>query len=141
MLTTVSEATIRSRFYQNLKHISHAMHVRSCHIDYDREMAIVAEIRTDQKKRLIGIGSLAIDTNGGGTGEFAVIVHDDFGGRGLASKLLDVLIGIAAERGLKEFYGFVEPTNGRMTALCEKLGMTRRRVSEDLVRVSLTLEG
>ncbi len=141
MLSTVSEATLRSRFYQNLKHISHAMHVRSCHIDYDREMAIVAEIRTDQKKRLIGIGSLAIDTNGGVSGEFAVIVHDDFGGRGLASKLLDVLIGIAAERGLKEFYGFVEPTNGRMTALCEKLGMTRRRVSEDLVRVSLTLEG
>ena len=140
MLTTVSEATIRSRFYQNLKHISHAMHVRSCHIDYDREMAIVAEIRTDQKKRLIGIGTLAIDTNGG-TGEFAIIVHDEFGGRGLASKLLDVLIGIAAERGLKEFYGFVEPTNGRMTALCEKLGMTRRRVSEDLVRVSLSLEG
>ncbi|MDP1991065.1 MAG: GNAT family N-acetyltransferase [Syntrophales bacterium] len=141
MLTTVSEATIRSRFYQNLKHISHAMHVRSCHIDYDREMAIVAEIRTDHKKRLIGIGTLAIDTNSGVSGEFAVIVHDDFGGRGLASKLLDVLIGIATERGLKEFYGFVEPTNGRMTALCEKLGMTRQRVSEDLVRVSLTLEG
>lgn len=141
MLSTVSGETLRSRFYQNLKHISHAMHVRSCHIDYDREMAIVAEIRTDHKKRLIGIGSLAIDTNGGSAGEFAVIVHDDFGGRGLASKLLDVLIGIAAERGLKEFYGFVEPTNGRMTALCEKLGMTRRRVSEDLVRVSLSLEG
>jgi acetyltransferase len=140
MLSTVSAETLRSRFYQNLKHISHAMHVRSCHIDYDREMAIVAEIRTNQKKRLIGIGSLAIDTNGG-SGEFAVIVHDEFGGRGLASKLLDVLIGIAAERGLKEFYGFVEPTNGRMTALCEKLGMTRRRVSEDLVRVSLSLEG
>jgi acetyltransferase len=141
MLSTVSAETLRSRFYQNLKNLSHAMHVRSCHIDYDREMAIVAEIRADQKKRLIGIGTLAIDTNGGGTGEFAVIVHDDFGGRGLASKLLDVLIGIAAERGLKEFYGFVEPTNGRMTALCEKLGMTRRRVSEDLVRVSLTLNG
>jgi hypothetical protein len=28
-----------------------------------------------------------------------------------------------------------------MTALCEKLGMTRRRASDDLVRVSLTLEG
>jgi acetyltransferase len=140
MLTTVSEATIRSRFYQNLKHISHDMHVRSCHIDYDRQMTIVAETRTDQKKRIVGIGSLTIDTNGGG-GEFAIIVHDDFGGRGLASKLLDVLIGIAAERGLKEFYGFVEPTNGRMTALCEKLGMTRQRTSDDLVRVSLNLEG
>jgi len=141
MLTTVSEATIRSRFYQSLKHISHDMHVRSCHIDYDREMAIVAETRTGEKKRIVGIGSLTADAKGAAAGEFAVIVHDDFGGRGLASKLLDVLIGIAAERGLKEFYGFVEPTNGRMTALCEKLGMTRRRTSDDLVRVSLNLEG
>ncbi len=143
MLTTVSEATIRSRFYQNLKNISHAMHVRSCHIDYDRDMAIVAEIRQDQKRRLIGIGSLAIDANGGAgaSGEFAVLVHDDFGGRGLASKILDILIGIATERGLKEFYGFLEPTNGRMAALCEKLGMTRQRISEDLVRVSLPLVG
>ncbi|MHB8770448.1 MAG: bifunctional acetate--CoA ligase family protein/GNAT family N-acetyltransferase [Syntrophales bacterium] len=141
MLTTVSEATIRSRFYQNLKNISHAMHVRSCHIDYDRDMAIVAEIRQDQKKRLIAIGSLAIDGNGGERGEFAVIVHDDFGGRGLASKILDVLVGIASERGLKEFYGFVEPTNAKMAALCEKLGMTRQRVSDDLVRVSLPLVG
>jgi acetyltransferase len=140
MLTTVSEATIRSRFYQNLKHISHAMHVRSCHIDYDREMAIVAEMRTDQKKRIVGIGSLIVDSNSGPAGEFAVIVHDDFQGQGLASKLLDVLVGIATERGLKEFYGLVEPTNGRMTALCEKLGMTRRRISEDLVRVSLFLK-
>jgi acetyltransferase len=114
--------------------------VRSCHIDYDRDMAIVAETRTDQKKRLIGIGSLTIDANGGNTGEFAVIVHDDFQGRGLASKLLDILLGIATERGLKEFYGFLEPTNGRMTALCEKLGMTRRRTSDDLIRVSLSLE-
>jgi acetyltransferase len=141
MLTTVSEATIRSRFYQNVKQISHAMHVRSCHIDYDRDMTIVAETRTGQKKRIVGIGSLTADANSSAAGEFAVIVHDEFGGRGLASKLLDVLIGIAAERGLKEFYGFVEPTNGRMTALCEKLGMTRRRDSHDLVRVSLNLEG
>jgi hypothetical protein len=35
----------------------------------------------------------------------------------------------------------VEPTNGRMTALCEKLGMTRQRNSDELVRVSLNLEG
>lgn len=140
LLTTVSEATIRSRFYKNFKQISHAMHVHSCHIDYDRDMTIVAETRTDQKKRIVGTGSLTIDA-GGSAGEFAILVHDDFQGRGLASKLLDVLIGIAAERGLKEFYGLLEPTNGRMTALCEKLGMTRSRFSDELVRVSLPLIG
>ena len=71
----------------------------------------------------------------------AIIVHDEFQGRGLAAKLLDILVGIAAERGLHEFYGFLEPTNHRMTALCERLGMTRSRVSNDLVRVGLSLIG
>ncbi len=141
MLSTCSEETIRSRYYQNIKHISHAMLVRSCHIDYDRDMTIVAEMRSDKKRRLIGIGSLTVDVNGGNAGEFAIIVHEEFQGRGLASKLLDVLIGIAGERGLKEFYGFLEPTNGRMTYLCEKLGMTRSRSPDDLIRVSLSLNG
>jgi len=140
MLTSVSPETIRSRFYQSLKQISHAMHVRSCNIDYDREMAIVAEIRREKQKRLIGIGNLIIDAKGT-AGEFAIIVHDEFQGRGLAAKLLDILVGIASERGLNEFYGFLEPTNHRMTALCERLGMTRSRVSNDLVRVGLSLIG
>jgi acetyltransferase len=140
MLTTVSPETIRSRFYHTPKQISHAMHVRSVNIDYDREMAIVAEVRQDKQKRLIGIGNLIIDTSGT-AGEFAIIVHDAFQGRGLATKLLDVLVGIATERGLHEFYGFVEPTNHRMTALCERLGMTRHPISDDLVKVSLSLTG
>ncbi|MCK9364411.1 MAG: GNAT family N-acetyltransferase [Syntrophales bacterium] len=141
MLSTCSQETIRSRYYQNIKNISHAMLVRSCHIDYGRDMTIVAELRADKKRRLVGIGSLTVDVNGGNAGEFAIIVHDDFQKRGLASKLLDVLIGIAEEKGLKEFYGFLEPTNGRMTYLCEKLGMTRSRSADDLVRVSLPLDG
>ncbi len=140
MLTTVSPEALRSRFYHSPKQISHAMHVRSVNIDYDREMAIVAEIRQEKKRRLIGIGNLIIDANGA-AGEFAIIVHDEFQGRGLATKLLDVLVGIASERGLRDFYGFVEPTNHRMTALCERLGMTRSRVSDDLVRFTLSLAG
>ena len=141
MLSTCSEETIRSRFYQNIKHISHSMLVRSCHIDYDRDMTIVAEIRSDRQRRLIGIGSLTVDVNRAKAGEFGIIVHDEFQGRGLAAKLLDVLIGIAGERELKEFYGFLEPTNGRMTYLCDKLGMTRSRTPDDLIRVSLSLDG
>jgi acetyltransferase len=139
MLTSCSETTIRSRYYHNIKNITHAMLVRSCHIDYARDMTIVAEIHIDKKKRIIGIGSLTVDVNGGEAGEFAIIVHDDFQKRGLAAKLLDVLIGIAEERELKEFYGFIEPTNGRMAYLCDKLGMTRSRSPEDLTRVAISL--
>jgi len=54
MLTTVSEETLRSRFFQAIKSITHEMHVRSCNIDYDREMAIVAEVKRGEKRKIIG---------------------------------------------------------------------------------------
>jgi RimJ/RimL family protein N-acetyltransferase len=50
-----------------------------------------------------------------------------------------VIIGIAAERGLTEFYGFIEAKNRKMIQLCEKLGMTREHMGEDLMKVKLIL--
>jgi acetyltransferase len=45
MFTSLSEETMRERFYQTIKTITHEMRVRFCNIDYDREMVMVAEIR------------------------------------------------------------------------------------------------
>ncbi len=102
------------------------MHVRSCHIDYDRDMAIVAEIRQDQKKRLIGIGSLdhrrqRRRRRGNLPSSFTTSSRD---GDWPPSSWMSSS-GSPRSGACKEFYGFLEPTNGRMTALCEKLGMTR----------------
>jgi acetyltransferase len=138
MFTTLSEASLRERFYQLIKTITHAMHVRFCNIDYDREMAIVAEIREGDKRRIIGIGSFVIEPNRKKC-EFSVLVHDDYQRQGLASKLLDILIGIADEKGIEAFYGFVEPTNHRMIRLTEKLGMTSEKASYDLLKMTLRL--
>ena len=40
MLTTLSEKSMRERFFQPIMGISHEVLVRFCNIDYDREMAI-----------------------------------------------------------------------------------------------------
>ena len=138
MFTTLSEASLRERFYHTIKNITHDMHVRFCNIDYNREMAIVAEIRENGKRRLAGIGSFNIESDFRSC-EFSVMVHDDFQGKGLAYKLVDLLIGIADEKGLEEFYGYIQPNNSRMVRLCEKLGMTRESASDDLVKVRLPL--
>jgi acetyltransferase len=138
MFTTLSEETLRERFYQRIKTITHAMHARFCNIDYDREMAIVAEIRERDKRRIIGIGSFVIDPNHN-TCEYSVVVHDDYQRQGLASKLLDILIGIADEKGIEEFYGFVEPTNRRMVKLTEKLDMVAENAAYDLLKMTLRL--
>ena len=138
MFTSLSEATLRERFYQAIKTITHEMHARFCNIDYDREMAIVAEIRENGKRRIIGIGSYMIEPDGKKC-EFSVLVHDDFQGQGLASKLVDIIIGIADEKGLEEFYGYIEPKNRKMVNLTAKLGMVPEKTSYDLVKMILRL--
>ena len=138
MFTTLSPNTLRERFYQAIKTITHEMHARFCNIDYDREMAIVAEIKDKGKRRIIGIASFVIEPDSRKC-EFSVLVHDDYQGRGLAAKLVDIIIGIADEKGLEEFYGYIEPTNAKMVNLTAKLGMVQKRTSYDLLKMTLRL--
>ena len=138
MLTTLSADTIRGRYYQTIRNITHMMHVKSCNIDYDREMAIVAEIREGSTRKIIGVGSFAIENNLTKC-EFAIIVHDDYQGKGLAYKLLDYLIGIAQEKNLEEFYGYIEASNLKMQKLCTKLGMIKESMPDGLMKVRLLL--
>jgi len=139
LFTSVSPETLKGRFFQNVKNITHEMLTRLCNIDYEREIAIVAEVRESQKKRLIGVGQLSIEP-GYETGEFGVIVHDDYQGKGLGYKLSDILIGIAQEKGLDRFVGFVLTSNRKMVNLCRKLGFTVENMPDGLSRVELALK-
>ncbi len=138
LLSTLSEATMRARFFTVVKDISHEMLVRYCNIDYDREMAIVAEVRENEKRKLIGIGRLIIDRDFK-SGEFAVLVHDDFQSKGLGPKLVDVLIGVAEDKELERIYGEVLTENEKMLAVCKKLGFTVEAADMETTRVSLAL--
>ena len=138
LLSSLSQETMRSRFFSVIGDISHEMLIRYCNIDYDREMAIVAELRENDRKRMIGIGRLICDREFR-SGEFAVLVHDAFQGKGLGYKLVDVIIGIAEEKGLESIFGEVLSDNRRMLAVCSKLGFTTEESDEETTRVSLAL--
>jgi acetyltransferase len=101
-------------------------------------MAIVAEIRENAKRKIVGIASFAAESNLKSC-EFAIMVHDNYQGKGLAYKLLDYLIGIAQEKGLEEFFGYIEAGNLKMQRLCEKLGMIKEPLPDGLIRVRLLL--
>ena len=138
MLTSLSEKTLKERFFQTIKQITHEMHVRLCNIDYEREIAIVAEIKEGDKRRIIGMGRLIMEPDLK-KGEFAVVVHDRFQGKGLGYKLVDMVIGIGHEKGLKEIYGFVLSENMRMINMCRRLGCAIEPLEEDITKVSLAL--
>jgi len=139
LLMTASEETLRGRFLENLVNITHEMLVRFTNIDYDREMAIVAELTRGKKKRIIGVARLMGEADRG-RGEFAVLVHDDFQGRGLGYKLTDMIIGIAREKGLREINGYVDANNRRMLRVVEELGFVVVSTTDCVSSVTLSLE-
>ena len=137
MLDTLSEESLRVRFFATRK-ITHELLVQFCNIDYDQEVSIIAEIRKDGKKKMIG-GSSLIREPDSERGEFAVLVHDDYQRMGLGAKLIDVLIGIAEEKGMEEIYGTVLSENYKMLALCRKMGFNVKLETDGVSRVTLPL--
>jgi len=138
LLSCLSDESSRSRFFYKLKHITHGMLTRFCNIDYDREMAIIAEYTSDGKRRSVGDGRLIVKPSSE-MAEFAILVADDFQSNGLGLKLADILIGIAREKGLKSIYGYVLSDNKRMLGLAKKLGFTIEKVSLEESKLTLAL--
>ncbi|HUI85982.1 MAG TPA: GNAT family N-acetyltransferase [Nitrososphaerales archaeon] len=133
----LSEETSRRRFFSVIKDMSHDSLVRFCNIDYDREMAFVAEVRENGKRVEIAVGRLIMEPREN-RGEFAVVVADRYQDQGLGTKLVDMLIGVAEEKGLESIYGLVLPENIEMITVCENLGFKVSR-QEDNMFVELKL--
>jgi acetyltransferase len=123
MLSSLSKETLRTRFFSAIKDISHEWLILFCNIDYDRHMAIVAEVQENGKKKIIGVARLIMNPDLT-SGELAVLVHDRFQGKGLGYKFVEVLIGIAREKGLEDIRAEVLTENERMLKILRRLGFT-----------------
>lgn len=118
--------------------MTHEMLIRFCNIDYDREMTIIAEYNNNGGKRSVGNSRLLIQADGV-SGEFAVLVADDFHGQGLGIKLTDMIIGIAREKGLTTLFGVALSENVQMINLAKRLGFTVEKYGPDEVKFTLEL--
>jgi acetyltransferase len=128
----LSTETRRFRFFQIIRDLPHEALVRFCNIDYDREMAFIAEKREGDRRREIGVSRLIIEPNKM-RGEFAVVVADEYHGKGLGIKLVDMLIDVAKEKGVESIYGIIMSENLAMIRLCEKLGFSTRREQDNVI--------
>jgi acetyltransferase len=128
----LSTETSRFRFFQIIKDLPHEALVRFCNIDYDREMAFIAETREGERRTEIGVARLILEANKK-RGEFAVVIADKYQRSGLGTKLVDMLIGVAKEKGIESMYGIIMHENLKMIRLCEKLGFSIRREQDNVV--------
>ncbi|MGD9774782.1 GNAT family N-acetyltransferase [Diaphorobacter sp.] len=127
------------RFVSQLAELPPSMLARFTLIDYDREMALVAvhrervvdeEGEVCHKDRIVGVSRYV--TNPDQTScEFALLVADDFAGRGLGSRLMLSIMEVARDRGLAEVQGLVLSNNPNMLKLMRRLGFEVRAFDED----------
>lgn len=137
LFASLSEETMRLRFFQIIKHLSHETLTRYCNLDYDREVAIVAELQQNEN-RIIGVGRVILEP-GKNCGEFAVVVGDQWQGRGLGSKLVDYIIEIGKDMGLELMYGYISSNNPKMINLCTKRSFELKPLDEEITKATLKL--
>lgn len=136
-----SEHTIRMRFFGMVKTHSRDSLIRLCHLDYDREMALAAVRRDDGGSHMLGVSRYYLDPETG-EAEFALVVGDAHQRQGLGRHLMQRLIAVARERGVRKLTGLVLRENGPMLALTSSLGFgPAETVDDGVVRVSLDLTG
>ena len=127
---SLSAETRYFRFMNSVHELSTAQLARLTQIDYDREMAFVAEIDQDDHKVELGVVRYA--TNPDATScEFAIVISDEWHGRGLARRLMGVLIDCARSNGLTAMNGDILAENSRMLHFVTGLGFTISAHPED----------
>ncbi|PYF82431.1 acetyltransferase [Marinomonas alcarazii] len=127
---SMSHETRYFRFISNIEELTPRMLASMSHIDYDREMALLAVIQRDDKDLLIGTARY-IDNFDDQSCEFAVVLGDEFQGLGLASYLMRRLMQVAADKGIRVMKGIVLAENKRMIEFCRHLGFTIQRDPDD----------
>ncbi len=113
MFSYFSRETQYFRFMGYVKDTTHDMIVKFTNIDYDRELALVAEINRDGRRKMIGVVRIVNDI-GNETTEYAIVVADPWQGKGLGNELTNRIMEVAKDRGIKKVYANVLKSNMTM---------------------------
>ncbi len=139
----LSDRSVYLRYFQPLKLTQRTAHerlTRICFIDYDREMALVAELKyPDGGAEILAVGRLS-KIHGRNDAEIAVLVRDEFQHKGLGTELVSRLMRIAADEKLSSVVSTMLGVNREMRAICKRLNFDLSYDNEDdLVNARATL--
>ena len=134
----MSHEDLRLRFFTAASGLSHAVAARLSQLDYDRELALLAELNG----KALGVAHFFADPDRL-RAEYAVAVRSDWKGRGVGFLLMTRLIHIARQRGIGELVGEVLRENQPMLQMCRELGFSTATQPADpaIVLVKRILNG
>src|SRR5215218_6140681 len=135
---SLSEQSVYMRYFHMLgldQRTAHERLTRICFIDYDREMALVAE-RTDPEtgeRNIMGVARLSRRGAVPDEAELSVLVSDRFQRRGVGTLLLNRLLEVGRAEHLRRITAEILFDNSPMQRISKKLGFHLRRDTEEMV--------
>jgi acetyltransferase len=130
LLRRSSTESLWKRFRYLFKEATHEMASRFCFIDYDRELALCAEVVHEDESLLVAVARLVADPDHQAA-DYGVLVADDFQHRGLGLLLTKKCIEIGRRWGLSQVTGETTTDNIAMIRIFRSLGFQLEFHAED----------
>lgn len=125
------------RFFAPVSHLTERDLDHLTRVDHhDHEALVAVEEETGE-----GVGVARYVRTGPDVAEPAIVVVDDWQGRGAGSRLLDALVERARAEGIRRFEAPVLACNAQAIHLLEGLGQTTRRQLGREVELTIDLAG
>jgi acyl-CoA hydrolase/GNAT superfamily N-acetyltransferase len=118
---SLSDKSLYRRFMSPRKDVPHQQLQEFVVIDYSKEMAIVALVKSGDKEDVVGLGQYSISETSH-TAEVAFVVSDDHQGKGIGTEMLSYLTYLARRNGLLGFTAETLMENRSMLRVFEKMG-------------------
>jgi acetyltransferase len=131
---TLSERTVYLRYF-HMEHLSarvaHERLLQKCFIDYDREMALVADLQNPKtgEHEILAVGRLTKTPNEP-EAEVAVLVGDHWQNQGLGTELVRRLVEVGRDEKLARVLANIMPENQSMRSLADRLGFAVRSTDD-----------
>ena len=136
----LSDKTMERRFFSMRRDVPHDVLQKFVVIDYTREMVILATVKEGDRGIIAGMGQY-IHNEKNRTAEIAVLVRDDYQGRGIGFELVAYLTQLARKKGLTGFTGEVLFENKPMLKVFEKMGYRiEKKVIDDIYELNMWFE-
>ncbi len=134
MLGKCSKDSIYQRFQQDLNFESHEVASQFCFIDYDREIAIIAEIEEQSQKKLVGTGRLVADPDLEKM-EYTVMVADPWQRKELGGIITKYCMDIAKMKSIREMVAKTTKNNNAMISVFKKLNFEMTESEDSVISV------
>ena len=136
----LSDRTVFMRYLQPIMLQERVMHerlARICHVDYDREIALLAET-TDEKgeQQIMGIVRLS-RIHATNQARLSLLVGDPYQGIGLGGELVRRAVEVARSEGMSRLSAVMTDDNQTMQHIFEKHGFSVQPIENEKLRAAV----